>query len=147
MSRGVGGGVWGRGVLKSQSVCFEDLTNPSVSVENVVVDNNRCILRSVKILEDGKKWASYFRGGQKVKSALQRYSEQGNILHHCCQSFFNMAANIIDFHRIFNINHIYDIYLFNIVQKYKKNPEMFGKNPKTSRIFGQKTEKQKNNNR
>ena len=63
MSRGVGGGVWG--VLKSQSVSFEDLTNPSVSVENVVVDNNRCILSCVKILDERKKLVSYLRGGQK----------------------------------------------------------------------------------
>ena len=70
-------------ILKTQSVSFEKATilvglRPSVSVKNVVVDNNRCILRSVKILEGRKKRASYFRGEQKAKSAMQRYSEHLN---------------------------------------------------------------------
>ena len=81
-------------ILKTQSVSFEKATilvglRPSVSVENVVVDNNRCILRSAKILEGRKKRASYFRGGKKRS------------LH--CRDTLNRATSLTIVGRTFSI--------------------------------------------
>ena len=52
-----------------------------------------------KFWTSAKSWFHIWEGDKKGRlgSALQRYSEQGNIPHYCWQSLFNRAANKADF--------------------------------------------------